>query len=51
MDTGSVLDEGVRTVRNLLKSRPIVQPNGQARLWRAVGLVDVVEVLPRPTID
>src|SRR5688572_28756603 len=42
IDTGSVLDEGIRALRNFLKSRPIVQPNGQAGLWRAIGLVEVV---------
>lgn len=43
IDTGSVLDEDIRALRNFLKSRPIVQANGQARLWQTIGLIDVVE--------
>lgn len=42
-DTGSVLDDGVRALRDFLKSRPIVHPNGQARIWQQIGLLDVVE--------
>ena len=44
MDTAAVLDEGMRTLRAQIKARPIVWANGQANLWRQVGLVDVVEV-------
>ena len=44
LDTGAVLDEGIRTLRAQIKARPIVCANGQANLWRQVGLVDVVEV-------
>ena len=44
MDTAAVLDEGIRTLRAQIKARPIVWANGQANLWRQVGLVDVVEV-------
>ncbi|WUS76988.1 class I SAM-dependent methyltransferase [Kribbella sp. NBC_01245] len=44
LDSGAVLDEGIRTLRAQIKSRPIVWANGQADLWRKVGLVDVVEV-------
>jgi SAM-dependent methyltransferase len=44
LDTGSVLDEGIRTLRAQIKARPIVWANGQANLWRQVGLVEVVEV-------
>jgi SAM-dependent methyltransferase len=44
LDTGSVLDEGIRALRAQIKARPIVWANGQADLWRNVGLVDVVEV-------
>lgn len=43
-DTASVLDEGVRALRDQLKAHPLVQPNGQAELWRRIGLADVVEV-------
>jgi SAM-dependent methyltransferase len=44
LDTGAVLDEGIRTLRAQIKARPIVWANGQAKLWRQVGLVEVVEV-------
>jgi SAM-dependent methyltransferase len=44
LDTGAVLDEGIRTLRAQIKARPIVWANGQANLWRRVGLVEVVEV-------
>lgn len=44
LDSGAVLDEGIRTLRAQIKGRPIVWANGQADLWRKVGLVDVVEV-------
>ena len=44
LGTGAVLDEGIRTLRAQIKARPIVSANGQANLWRQVGLVDVVEV-------
>jgi SAM-dependent methyltransferase len=44
LDTGAVLDEGIRTLRAQIKARPIVWANGQAELWRQIGLVEVVEV-------
>jgi len=44
LDTGAVLDEGIRTLRAQIKARPIVWANGQANLWRQVGLIQVVEV-------
>ncbi len=44
LDTGAVLDEGIRTLRTQIKARPIVWANGQANLWRQVGLDEVVEV-------
>ena len=44
LDTGAVLDEGIRTLRAQIKARPIVWANGQATLWRQMGLADVVEV-------
>jgi SAM-dependent methyltransferase len=44
LDTGAVLDEGIRTLRAQIKARPIVWANGQANLWRQVGLVEVMEV-------
>jgi SAM-dependent methyltransferase len=42
-DTASVLDEGMRLLRDRRKARPIVWANGQAAIWRETGLVDVVE--------
>ena len=44
LDSGAVLDEGIRNLRAQIKGRPIVRANGQANLWRQTGLVDVVEV-------
>jgi SAM-dependent methyltransferase len=44
LDTGAVLDEGIRRLRAQIKARPIVQADGQANLWRQTGLIDVVEV-------
>jgi SAM-dependent methyltransferase len=44
LDTGAVLDEGIRTLRAQIKARPIVWANGQADLWRNAGLIDVEEV-------
>lgn len=44
LDTGAVLDEGIRTLRAQIKARPIVWANGQANLWARVGLVEVMEV-------
>ena len=43
LDTGAVLDEGIRTLRAQIKARPIVWANGQANLWRQIGFVDVAE--------
>jgi SAM-dependent methyltransferase len=44
LDTGAVRDEGIRELRAQIKARPIVWANGQANLWREIGLVAVVEV-------
>ena len=44
LDTGAVLDESIRTLRAAIRARPIVWANGQAELWRRIGLVNVVEV-------
>jgi SAM-dependent methyltransferase len=44
LDTGAVLDDGIRTLRAHIKSRPITWANGQAELWRKTGLIDVEEV-------
>jgi len=42
-DTGSVLDDGIRALRNEVRSHPLVWANGQAAVWRRIGLVSVVE--------
>ena len=44
LDTGAVLDESIRTLRAQIRAREIVRANGQANLWRKIGLVEVVEV-------
>ena len=44
LDTGAVLDQGIRTLRAQINARPIVWANGQANLWRQIGLTEVVEV-------
>jgi ubiquinone/menaquinone biosynthesis C-methylase UbiE len=46
-DPGSVLDEGIRTLRDDVKTHPLVRANGQAEVWRRTGLVSVVE---EPTV-
>ncbi len=42
-DTGSVLDEGIRALRDDLKAHPLGWAAGQAALWRKMGLADVAE--------
>jgi SAM-dependent methyltransferase len=42
-DTGSVLDVGIRTLRDNVRAHPLVWANGQAEVWRRIGLVSVVE--------
>ena len=42
-DTGSVLDEGIRALRDDVRAHPLVRANAQADLWRKTGLVNVVE--------
>jgi len=44
LDIGAVFDDGFRTLREYLLSRPLVGPNGQAELWRRTGFTEVVEV-------
>lgn len=44
LDTAAVLDEDSRSLRAQIKARPIVWANGQANLWRQVGLIEVEEV-------
>jgi SAM-dependent methyltransferase len=42
--TGAVLDASLNEWRILDKGRPLFWPNGQAGLWRKLGLADVTEV-------
>lgn len=39
-----MLDEGVRSLRDFLKARPLVQVNGPAVFWHRTGLLSVVEL-------
>lgn len=43
-DIASVLDSRAQAVRDGMLSHPLVWPQGQANMWRAVGLIEVVEV-------
>jgi hypothetical protein len=45
-DTGSVLDGGIRTLRDDVRAHPLVRSNGQAEVWRRKGLSDVVAADP-----
>ena len=38
--TGAVLDAAINEMRTFFKGRPLFWPNGQAGLWRKLGLVD-----------
>jgi SAM-dependent methyltransferase len=42
-DTGSVLDDGIRALRNEVRTHPLVRANGQEAVWRRIGLTSVVE--------
>ena len=42
-DTGSVLDQSIRTLRDDVRAHPLVRASGQAEVWRSTGLVSVVE--------
>jgi SAM-dependent methyltransferase len=42
-DTASVLDDGIRALRNDVRAHPLVWANGQAAVWRRIGLVSVIE--------
>jgi len=44
LDTGATIDDGLRTIRDYLRSRPLVWRNGQAQLWQQIGLIEVAEV-------
>src|SRR5258707_2707646 len=43
-DIASVLDSRAQAIRDSILSHPLVWPQGQASVWRAIGLADVVEV-------
>jgi ubiquinone/menaquinone biosynthesis C-methylase UbiE len=43
LDIASVLDEGGKKLRAYMLSHPLVWPDGQASLWRKLGLTDVRE--------
>ena len=43
LHTGAVLDAGFATLRTMRAGRRHFWPNGQAELWRKVGLTDVTE--------
>jgi ubiquinone/menaquinone biosynthesis C-methylase UbiE len=43
-DIASVLDSRARSMRDEMLSHPLVWPEGQVKLWQAVGLVNVIEV-------
>jgi SAM-dependent methyltransferase len=42
--TGAVLDAGINEMRTFFKGRPLFWANGQAGLWRKMGLTEVTEV-------
>ena len=44
VDTGATIDDGLRAIRDYLRSRPLVWRNGQAQLWQKIGLIEVAEV-------
>lgn len=43
-DTGAALDDGFSGLRDLVKAHPLVTANGQAALWRKMGLNEVTEI-------
>jgi hypothetical protein len=43
-DIASALDSRAQAIRDGMLSHPLVWPQGQAKMWRDLGLVDVVEV-------
>jgi hypothetical protein len=44
LDTGATIDDGLRAIRDYLRSRPLIWRNGQAQLWQKIGLIEVAEV-------
>jgi len=44
LDIACVLDSRAHAVRDSMLSHALVWPQGQANMWRAIGLLDVVEV-------
>src|SRR3984893_3703448 len=43
-DIVAVLAPRAQVIRDSILSHPLVWPQGQASMWRAIGLADVVEV-------
>jgi SAM-dependent methyltransferase len=43
LDIAAVLDLGAKTLRDYMLSHPLVWPDGQASLWRTLGLTDIQE--------
>ena len=43
LDIASVLDQGGKALRDTMLSHPLVWPDGQASLWRELGLIDIRE--------
>ncbi|OCI98372.1 hypothetical protein A6U85_32310 [Agrobacterium sp. 13-626] len=44
INTGAVLETDFATLRSMRTGRRLFWPNGQATLWRKIGLVDVTEI-------
>ena len=44
LHTGAVLDTGLARLRSMRAGRQLFWPNGQAELWRKMGLTNVTEV-------
>ena len=44
LHTGAVLDTGLARLRSMRAGRQLFWPNGQAALWRKMGLINVTEV-------
>jgi SAM-dependent methyltransferase len=42
-EIGATLDEDMRVLRDYRRSRPLFWPNGMARLWTELGLIEVSE--------
>ena len=44
INTGAVLETDFARLRSMRAGRQLFWPNGQATLWRKIGLVDVTEI-------